>query len=153
MAYDSASINDRKHLASKIRDTLFNRGFDKNSLHEEFNSKECIYGKLIKNNIVICVFTTIEYGECRPKGDDAIRVVGFYVTKVGDLRALSKAEKRLFRTGTIQSICTRLVERVEEVENNVNKPTLCRCGAPMFTSKKGNTVCTELCWKNGGYNK
>jgi len=149
MEYDSSSLNDRKYLASKIRDTLFGKGFDKNSLHEEFNSKECIYGKLIKNNIVICVFTTIEYGECRPKGDDAIRVVGFYVTRAGDLRALSKAEKRLFRTGTVESICERLKERIANVEENVNRPTLCRCGAPMFTSKKGNTVCTELCWKKG----
>lgn len=153
MAYDPSVKNDRKYLASKIRDTLFNNGFDANSLHEEFNSKECIYGKLVKDHIVICVFSTIEYGECRPKGDDAIRVVGFYVTREGDLRALAKSEKRIFRTGSIRSICDRLCERVEEVERNVNNPMKCRCGAPMFTSKKGNTVCTELCWKKGGYNK
>ena len=150
MSYDSSITEDREYLASAIQNTLFDRGFNTNSLHELFNAKECIYGKLIKDNIVICVFTTIENKECRPRGDDAMRVVGFYITRNGDLRALVKAEKRVFRTGTAQAICNRLCKRVDEVEENVNRPLVCRCGAPMFTSKKGNTVCTELCWKNKG---
>ena len=145
--YDPSLENDRKYLATQIRNTLFDIGFDRNSLHEEFHSKECVYGKRINNNIFICVFSTIEFGMCRGEGEDAIRVVGFYVTRKGDLRALAKADKRVFRTGSVGSICTRIVDRVAGVEENVHRPVVCRCGAPMFVSKKGNTVCAELCWK------
>ena len=135
--YDSSSLQSRRALAVEIQNTLFDIGFDRRDLKEEFRSRECVFGRLVKDNIVICVFTTVEGGECRERGTDAIRVVGFYVTSDGNLRALAKSEKKVARSGTTQTICLRMLQRVAEVEEAVNHPTMCRCGRTHVCFQKG----------------
>lgn len=138
---------DRKSLAFRLRDSLFKYGFEPHSFHREFNAGECVYLKPLNDNMYVVVFTTIEYHKIRAKAEDAIRVIGIYESKSGAQRALVKTE-RVHRTGSIHGIIGRVMERIRIVEEAIRQPNPCKsCGAPLFLSKKGNSVCAELCWK------
>lgn len=138
---------DRKSLAYRLRDALFKSGFVAHSFHREFKAGECVYLKPLKDNLYVVVFTTIEHHKIRAKAEDAIRVIGIYESRSGAQRPLIKTE-RVHRTGSIHGIIDRVVERIQRVEAAILRPNPCRsCGAPLFLSKKGNSVCAELCWK------
>ncbi len=94
--------------------------------------------------------------EVRASGKDAIRVAAVYVTKDGKTRGLGK-ETRVNRTGNINDICERMLERMRKAWMTCKTPTRCKCGAPKFVTKNNKLACAELCWlteeeKNKPYN-
>lgn len=94
--------------------------------------------------------------EVRASGKDAIRVAAVYVTKDGKTRGLGK-ETRVNRTGNVEDICERMLERMRGAWMTCKTPTRCKCGAPKFVTKNNKLACAELCWlteeeKNKPYN-
>lgn len=92
------------------------------------------------------VFTSIFRGEAREVGADAVRVVGTYTRSDARNQGLAD-ETRVNRTGTIEGVTARCLERMRSVYSSVVTSSRCaKCGAPMFKSRKGNLVCAETCW-------
>lgn len=101
------------------------------------------------------VFTTIvETGhgcEVRELGKDAIRVCAVHrhadpETGKTKRRGLVK-EARVFRTGKIEEIAERAIERARKVWAAVLERPTCRdCGCVTFESRKGNDVCAKVCF-------
>ena len=83
--------------------------------------------------------------EVRASGKDAIRVAAVYVTKDGKTRGLSK-EIRVNRTGNIEDISERMLDRMRKAWVTCKTPTRCKCGAPKFVTKNNKLACAELCW-------
>ena len=55
---------------------------------------------------------------------------------------------RVIRGAEANAIIERTVERARGVWRDAQKAPHCTaCGAPMFVSKAGNSVCADLCWK------
>lgn len=157
MEYDPQSPGSRHHLASLILDVLQNADFI-----EEYHDDE---GDIVKERVFyrpvtmsdgsivegvrVLVYTSIVGDEVRDCGKDAIRVVAVYRSKrTGVERGIIK-ETRIHRVGDTDAICDRLLKRMRTVFGKARRPNRCsRCGAPMFTSKKGNDVCCDFCWKS-----
>ena len=96
--------------------------------------------------VEIRVYTSVVNGEARSLGADAIRAVAMYTTTDGQTRGLAR-EARVFRTGTIDAIVDRAVDRARAVFKAVYVSERCaRCGAPKFTAKSGKVVCADACW-------
>jgi hypothetical protein len=95
--------------------------------------------------------------EVRRSGKDAIRVAAVYVSKDGKTRGLSK-EVRVNRTGNIEDIANRMLERMRLAWKSCQTAQKCNsCGAPKFVTKQNKLACAELCWlteeeKNKPYN-
>lgn len=85
--------------------------------------------------------------EVRASGKDAIRVCAVYVTKNGQTRGLSK-ETRVNRTGNIEDIAKRMIERMRKAWMTCKTAEHCHCGAPMFVTKNNRLCCSEICWKS-----
>ena len=85
--------------------------------------------------------------EVRASGKDAIRVCAVYVTKDGETRGLSK-ETRVNRTGDIEDIVDRMIERMRNAWRTCKTAELCAsCSAPKFVTKNNKLCCSEICWK------
>ena len=139
MKYNHTNPTDRVELAKKIKETLLTAGF-----HKVPNAGEDVYERAHHKaeDIVVRVYTSVYRGEVRESGEDAIRVAAIY-----NGRGIAKAT-RINRTGDMEKITERLLERMREVYGKVPSITRCpRCGAPQFVSKNGNLVCADLCWK------
>ena len=117
--------------------------------------QERIYERAVdpQGLLKVKVYTTVVGGtetfplSVRHRGKDAIRVCGTYRTRLGKERGIVK-EKRVNRTGNIEDIVERMLERMREVWKALKTGDSCsKCGAPMFVSKAGNKVCSEICWK------
>ena len=99
--------------------------------------------------LFVVVFSSVVNGSARSKDADAIRVVLEGKKRDGSRRGLRKS-KRVFRTGTIDGVIDRTLERAREAYAlglKANGERCKSCGAPLFESKNGNLVCLELCWK------
>jgi hypothetical protein len=95
------------------------------------------------------IFTSIVRGEVRQTGKDAIRIAATYKTKAGEHRHLS-SETRVNRTGTIEDITERALERMRlAYKAAVVTPRCPKCKAPLFKSRRNNMVCAEACWAQG----
>lgn len=149
MAYDSNSLASRKELAEAIRATLETAGFVRIS-GDTVRANEEVYQRSVKGGAFVRVFTTInDGGWCRPNGADAIRVCGVWVSSHGGQqksRGLT-SETRVNRTGEINAITGRMLERMRAVWKEVNTRPVCRsCSAMTFQSKAGKPTCCRLCW-------
>jgi len=141
----------RKILAFNILDTLETAGFEEVANDRKswgFQTKERVFARNISDDgrVKIKVFTTIVANEVRNSGKDSIRVCATWDPHDGRSRGLVKIT-RVHRTGDIEKICQRMLERMREVWKRVNATERCSCGTPKFKSKKGNMVCADLCWK------
>jgi len=157
MLYDPLSPTSRQHLATCILDVLTNADFIE-EWHDDTGdiTKERVFyrpvtmsdGTLV-DGVRVLVYTSIVIDECRDKGKDAIRVVAVYRSpRTGRERGIIK-ETRIHRVGDTDAICDRMLKRMRKVFGKARRPNRCpRCGAPMFTSKKGNEVCCDFCWKS-----
>jgi len=157
MQYDPLSPTSRQHLATCILDVLAEAGFIE-EWHEDAGDivKEKVFyrpvtmgdGSVVEG-VRVLVYTSIVGDEVRDKGKDAIRVAAVYHSKrTGQERGIIK-ETRIHRVGDTDAICDRLLKRMRKVFGKARRPNRCpRCGAPMFTSKKGNDVCCDFCWKS-----
>ncbi len=141
--YSPDSSQDRRDLAASMKAMLVKAGF---KLENPTSVMEERYSFQTPNaQIRVVVYSTIVNGVCRENGKDAIRVVAVYTARDGSERGIAK-ETRINRTGTIEGITERTLERMRSIYKTSFKPVLCHCGAPKFTSKAKNLVCAELCW-------
>ena len=157
MQYDPQSSGSRKHLATCIVDVLTTAGFVE-EWHDDTGdiTKERVFYRPVEmpngtivDGIRVLVYTSIVIDEVRDVGKDAIRVAAVYRSpRTGRERGIIK-ETRIHRVGDTDAICDRLLKRMRKVFGKARRPARCtRCGAPMFTSKKGNEVCCDFCWKS-----
>lgn len=154
----------RAQLAAELVRRLEAAGFTRAS---ERRSGERVYTREVSRpgrtrgqreplaGVTVEVFTTIvEVGhgcEVRELGKDAIRVCAVHrhadpATGKTKRRGLVK-EARVFRTGKIEEIAERAIERARKVWAAVlDRPTCRDCGCVTFESRKGNDVCARVCF-------
>lgn len=148
MTYDPSSPADRRALAVSLNAMLVNAGFVK----QEVEYTEDVYEREVPQvpGARIVVFSSISRGEARELGADAIRVIVLFRRKDGSDRPLIK-EGRVFRTGTIDKITARTLERMRDAFSDLRTRERsgfrCKhCSAPLFVSRNGKDVCAETCW-------
>lgn len=151
MATYDPTTNDRSILARALRDKMAECGFASVVLP---GTREEVYERSVDgtgNRIKVRVYTTIEGGRCRSSGSDAIRVCAVYKSrKDGKERGIASADHRVNRVGKMEDIVDRTYHRMREVYKKALNPARCKCGAPTFKSKKGRSVCADLCWLDKG---
>ena len=104
----------------------------------------------------ILVYTSIEGGETRERGKDAIRVCAVRpMTNSTDKKERGIVKTmRVNRVGHIDAIAQRMLGRMRECYRQarrvclVDSPQCRNCGADQFLSKKGNWVCSNFCWED-----
>ena len=147
MNYDPTNREHRNALAVEIIAMLETAGFQQ---QESTKGSELVFSRtLVEGNLKVMVYTSViktNNLEVREVGTDAIRVAGVYITKKGDNRGIVK-NARIYRTGKISEIPQRVLQRMRATWKALAHAETCeKCGAPLFTSKKGNLVCTEVCF-------
>jgi hypothetical protein len=150
MRYDPENKAVRMELALELLGKMHETGF----VHEPIEgTKEAVFSRPVEGmkNLRVLVYTSIVQGpqgpEVRGCGTDAIRVCAVYRSSAGRDRGCAKAEARVFRVGETENIVSRTHERMREVYKQAKSLPCCsKCGAPLFLSKKGNSVCADLCW-------
>jgi len=152
MVYNPNEQYSRTDLAVKLQCKLLESGFERDKTLERGpeHIREHVYARKVNADIYVAVYTSCSGHRgiisARNKGKDAIRVTTVYKTKDGRQRGLGK-QRRVFRTGKIDDIVERTVERAREAWKVGLSPKTCQaCGAPKFVSKQGNHVCAEACW-------
>ena len=147
MKYNPRSEKDREVLANSIKDKLVQCGF----VVQTSDYEELVYARNVaETGSKVLVFTSIgkTSGSVRIVGSDAIRVCGVDVED----RGVSKS-KRVNRTGQIDDIVERMYQRMRSsyLETLKAFDIKCKkCGANTFLSKKGNRVCSKVCWNKTG---
>jgi len=154
ITYDPNSPAMRRALADTLL-ALFER-----SLFEEVKipgTKERVFAREVPDTgskIRVVVYSTIVGDECRKVSKDAIRVCALYKSQDGQERGIASADKRVNRTGTLDAIPERVIDRMRQVWKATKTTAQCpNCGAPKFKSKKGHLVCADLCWKTDDYRR
>ena len=153
MKYNPALEIHRRTLAISLIDRLETIGFERCERLEGTYGElsEAVYAKQVNGRHIVAVYTSCNQRtgawEARNSGKDAIRVAALYVMKDGNTRGLSKF-KRINRTGSINAIVSRVVDRTQEAEKVGASPEKCeRCGSTKFLTKSGSYCCTAFCWK------
>ena len=144
MKYDPSNLDSKKQLASSLLQKLNHCGFKR----YEKDKKEVVYFIEIKgtNNIVL-VYTSLSIYNGLPHYDyrDAIRVCSINTqTRKGVTK-----QKRVNRVGEVNDIVDRTYQRMRNAyrEGLDAYNIRCKsCGATTFLSKKGNRVCSQVCW-------
>jgi hypothetical protein len=153
MTYDPNVQVHRQILAVELMTRLDTAGFIRRPAKP--GTRELVYARPIPSfpGVSAVVYTSIEENggvpEVRWQGRDAIRCMALYAGKddPANERMVAKADRRVFRTGEIVKIGERMIARLREVWRDASNAQRCgRCGAPTFVSKKGNTVCADLCF-------
>lgn len=145
MTYDPNNRSDRIALAKALREALTKAQFKVVTMPR---TKEEVWAYATSNpKVRVLVYSTIVNGEVRSNGKDAIRVALVYKNADGSERGMVK-DTRVNRTGEIDGIVDRMLGRVRRVFDAGKQVPKCPdCSAPTFTSKKGNIVCMEFCYK------
>lgn len=153
MKYNPVLEIHRRTLAISLIDRLENVGFDRCERLEGTygDMSEAVYAKQVTGRHIVAVYTSCNQRtgawEARNSGKDAIRVAALYIMKDGNTRGLSKF-KRINRTGKINDIVHRVLQRVEDAEKVGNNPMICeKCGSTKFLTKAGAYCCVDFCWK------
>jgi len=147
---------ERRMLAAEILSTLEDNDFKRcERLETKYGDySEIVYAKPLESNnrYFVAVYTSCDqFGgaySVKKKGADAIRIAGLYITESGKEKGIIK-NTRVNRVGPDHEISKRMMLRVAKTfhaltENNME---FCKdCGAPKFTSKKGNLCCSDICW-------
>ena len=146
--YDPKSSTDRKILAQAIEALMTRSVFVEEARP---GTREKVFAREVPgtdSKVRVLVYSTIENGEARDCGKDAIHVCAVYKARDGQDRGIASAESRVNRVGEIGAITDRLIERMREVWAATKTAKKCpKCGAPMFMAKSGNLCCADLCWK------
>ena len=151
MQYDPSDSTHRSFLADSLRQIFATSNFVK--LPVTADTFEEVYSFKVPTlpGASIEVFSTIQGGQVRALGADAIRVMTIYTRQDGTVVKLFKSST-IHRTGQLYDIPARTQKRMREaystLADRVNRQGLrCHCGAPKFDAKSGNKVCAALCWK------
>jgi len=143
--FDPSDLGHRAALAFAIRAELMGLGFVPT---DRPGTKELVFskGSARVRDVTMLVFTSIEGNEVRGVGADSIKVCTVFTDKDGKTRGLG-AEQRVFRTGEISGIVSRIRARIVDAAGTLNQMGGCGdCGAPIFITKKGKPCCADLCW-------
>ena len=167
MKYDPENPAHRQELADKMKAKLGAAGFKLSTDRTRdpgrqygggFKGKEEVWVFQHRKDpgLEVQVFTSItQGGSVRSKGADAIRVclVVKNKAKLADPNSPDAkqydlgSECRVHRTGDIDDIVDRTVERARDAYRRANEVERCsRCSAPLATSKAGKKFCSEVCW-------
>lgn len=143
--YNHAEYGHRWALATEVKMAVMALGFSPKAIpgtNELVLSRPS--GRL--KGVEVLVYTTIVGEAVRPMGVDAIRVCAVFNPTDGRGRGICK-ERKVLRTGKIEEIPLRVVDRIKDIAGEVNGLKHClKCGAPGLVSKKGNMYCADACW-------
>lgn len=162
MRYNPDSPASQKALAQTLVGMLSDCGF-----MEEWpkGTKERVFSRAVSEDARVVVYTSVnrdrgpnpmdpgelrrsERQAVRGRGHDAIRVCLVRQCSDGRDRGLVK-NKRVNRVGQVHDIVGRVKDRMRDTWKSYKTVKKCaNCGAPKFVSKKGNLVCSEICWKS-----
>ena len=144
MQYDQESRESRRALAASLLEKLQECGFaERDDVSRRVSER--VFARRVNDQVQVQVYTSIVGNEVRVKDADAIRVTAIYSNE-DTTRGIVKS-RRVYRTGEIDDITSRMYQRIRDTWGAVGSVPRCHCGAPKFTSKKGNTVCADLCWQ------
>ena len=154
MTYDPFNSRHRRSLAVRLSTKLADCGFQR---VERAGCDEAVYARdvdgtdgLIRVLVYTSIVTRATGPEVRGKDGDSIKVCAVYTSpRDGKERGLVK-NRRVHRSGDIlgkDGIIDRVYGRMREVYGLCLNPERCSCGSPKFTSKAGNLVCADLCFK------
>jgi hypothetical protein len=145
MLYDPGNPESRQFLASSLIYMLHEAEFREENRPR---THERVFSRAITDELRVAVYTTIDprHGVARGCGRDAIRVCLLRKCQDGRERGLGR-QRRVNRVGDTADIVQRTLERMRACWGSVKTLETCeRCNAPKFKSKKGNLVCSDLCW-------
>ena len=130
--------------AARLIDDLKTLGFSERTLP---NTTEIVLERHESDVYKIRIYTSVVYrsgiAEFRNTGTDAIRVQGVYRRSNNGVRNITRA--RVNRTGTYTRLLSRVKQRINSL--TIGRMEHCTsCGAPCFTSQRGNQVCAEVCF-------
>lgn len=148
MRYDPRDRESRRQLADGIIARLTSHQFMEE--YDEGSGERVLY-RPHPHGVRLQVWTSVDRntGLTRDVGDDAVRVCAVYRAADGTDRGIMKTT-RVNRVGEVDAIVGRVVDRARSMWGAIASAPRChRCGAPTFTSKAGNEVCADLCWKRG----
>tara|TARA_B100001094_G_scaffold322773_1_gene372600 strand:- start:9 stop:467 length:459 start_codon:yes stop_codon:yes gene_type:complete len=151
MKYDPECPRKRLALQAKVIMTLADAGFDEVSFK---GTNERVFARSCHDTDArVLVYTSIEGGETRGRGKDAIRVCAVRPMTDKKERGIVKT-MRVNRVGQIDAIAERMLGRMRKAYVQARKvclvdsPSCNKCGAVQFLSKKGNWVCSNFCWED-----
>ena len=147
MIYDPKSFEHRKLLASNLSNTLIEKGFSDSNNKSSGRESEFDFKSPNRKGFLIKVYSSIVNGVAREEGEDAIRVILMWVSKDGKMTPISKSS-RVNRTGEIEKIVERTLERGRGLWKEISELEVCSCGAPKILSKKNKLYCVDRCWIN-----
>ena len=150
MVYNPANESHKLDLAIHLMSNLDTAGFKRDKRFENSfgneSFREHVYSREIKSGMFVLVYTACSnhkkvYVSARAKGNDAIRISTVYIPK--DKRSHSFSyksstkgigkQKRVYRTGTLENIGQRMLERMRDGWRIGNNQQSCkRCHAPNF---------------------
>jgi hypothetical protein len=100
----------------------------------------------LPNGFSIRVYTSVVDGVARGDGEDAIRVTLIWRDPAkNSLTPISKST-RVNRTGEMEEIVERVLQRGRDLWTSVPNISRCNCGAPKAVSKAGKLYCAARCW-------
>lgn len=153
-AYDPAVRSHRTVLSDVLLGRLREAGFDllppnPAVANGEYVAKRAMTGRSAPTGAYLMIYTACDRRGARADGADAIRVA--VVSVVGDqTRPLLAKQTRVNRTGTVDGIVERTLERAREAWKLACALPKCpSCGAAMLFSKAGKPYCAAVCWKGG----
>lgn len=145
--YNHAEYGHRWALATEIKMAVMALGFTPKEIP---GTAELVLSRTSGRlkGVEVLVYTTIVGETVRPMGVDAIRVCAvFNPSEEGKRGRGILKERKVLRTGKIEEIPGRVVERVKDIAGELNDLKHCnRCGAPGLISKAGNLYCADACW-------
>ena len=147
---------ERRMLATEILSVLEENNFERcERLETKYgDASEIVYAKPLFENsrYLVAVYTSCDQMggaySVKKKGADAIRIAGIYIKNDGTTVGIIK-NTRVNRSGEAKKISERMLQRIAKTLHalNVKNISTCKkCNSPMFMSKKGNLVCSEICW-------
>lgn len=154
--YLPESPSSREALAIKLLAGLTQAGFKPIDVPE---CEEAVYervGPHKSGRVTIRVYTTVIPArgtlEVRPSGSDAIRVAVLYTSKRALVRHKERglnSEVRVHRTGQIEEIAERMLERMRSSWAWVQRDliTCDHCDAPSVKTRNNRMCCCDLCFK------
>lgn len=176
MKYDPSSVAHRQFLAQSLMAMLFEAGFKKEhneSTDWRLDLNSLVYTELAfvredkKNGFFVKVYTSIARDDdggyrMRRYSSDAIRIKSYNSKerKGADGHDLYVSMPDIYRQGDIEKLNQHVLEKmrecwkmtIEHIKKNKNKKCP-KCGASTFVSKKGNIVCSDICWDTKKKNK
>lgn len=148
MIYNPESLDHRRQLGSMILSRLSEKGFKQAS---DSHGGETIFDFPVTrgglpNGFIIRVYTSVVNGVARGEGEDAIRVSLIWKNPASNVVIPVSKSGRVNRTGEMEEIVERTLQRGRDLWLASSKVSNCRCGAPKITSKAGKLYCAARCW-------